>query len=261
MNAMGNSGTILWLTGWSMPDAVFDRLRRLLPDFRHISVDYSHAESPEKMLFLTETAAKNVLSSEISSSKRTDRSPLLIGGWSLGGLLALRLAANGYADGLVLIAATARFTRPKEEMARGWADAYVRQMMTGITKDRQATESKFQQLVFTDAEWESGLGTGFPPIGSWTTPALIAGLQILRNEELLSRLPAIDCPVLLVHGTEDKICPYGAALELAAQLPQAKLLTIPYCGHVPFLGRESHIAEELRRWWHEQQDTCNPESI
>ena len=51
-------GTILWLTGWSMPDTVFDRLRELLPDFHHVSVDYSDADSPEKMLLLTETAAE-----------------------------------------------------------------------------------------------------------------------------------------------------------------------------------------------------------
>jgi pimeloyl-[acyl-carrier protein] methyl ester esterase len=247
------SGTILWLTGWSMPDTVFDQLRELLPDFHHVPVDYSAADSPEKMLLLTETAARNFQSSNESTCKtKAYRGPLLIGGWSLGGLLALRLAINGLADGLVLFAATARFTRSKEETDRGWADAYVRQMLTGLIKDRQAVETKFRQLVFTEAEWENDLDKSLPPIGSWTTPALITGLQILRSEECLSQLPVIDCPVLLVHGTEDKICPYGAASELMAQLPQAELLTIPVCGHAPFLGREAYIAEELRRWWHEQ---------
>ncbi|NOU74875.1 alpha/beta fold hydrolase [Paenibacillus sp. LMG 31458] len=248
------SGTILWLTGWSMPNTVFDRLRELLPDFHHVSVDYSDADSPEKMLLLTETAVKNMISSDVSTGKtRAFRGPLLIGGWSLGGLLALRLAVKGLADGLVLFAATARFTRSKEELDRGWADAYVRQMIKGLMKDRQGVEMKFRQNMFTEIEWEAGLGERFPHIGSWTTPALIAGLQILRSEEVLSGLPEIKCPVLLVHGTEDKICPYNAAAELAAQLPQAELFSIPGSGHVPFLGREDEIAEELRRWWDEQQ--------
>ncbi|AJS61471.1 alpha/beta hydrolase [Paenibacillus sp. IHBB 10380] len=245
------SGTILWLTGWSMPDTVFDRLRLLLPDFYHISVDYSDADSPEKMVLLTETAARNFLSSGGTTCK-TNRGPLLIGGWSLGGLLALRLAIQDFADGLVLLAATARFTRSKQELDLGWADTYVRRMIRGLTKDRQAVETEFRQLVLTEEEWKTDLGEILPPIGSWTTPALITGLQILRNEEYLSQLSMIDCPVLLVHGTDDKICPYGAASELTAQLPQAELLTIPASGHVPFLGREAHIADELRRWWHEQ---------
>lgn len=246
------SGTILWLPGWSMPNTVFDRLQELLPEFRHVSIDYRDADSPEKMLLLTEIAAEN--SKDVTSCNTSNfRGPLLIGGWSLGGLLALRLAFKGFADGLVLFAATARFTRSKEERDRGWADAYVRQMITGLMKDRQDVETKFRQSMFTEAEWEAGLGNNLPLIGSWTTPALIAGLQILRSEEILSRLPEIDCPVLLVHGTEDKICPYNAAAELAAQLPQAELRTIPFSGHVPFLGREDEVAEDLRRWWDEQK--------
>ncbi|MNR37546.1 Alpha/beta hydrolase family protein [compost metagenome] len=61
----------------------------------------------------------------------------------------------------------------------------------------------------------------------------------------------IDCPILVVHGTGDKICPYIAALELVAGLPQAELFTIPDSGHVPFLGREADTVDKLRRWWHE----------
>jgi len=237
------SGTILWLCGWSMPDTIFDRTRELLPDFHHISVDYSDVDSPEKMLFLTEIAVENLIY----------HGPLLIGGWSLGGLLALRLAIKGFADGLVLFGTTARFTRSKDDSDLGWADVYVRKMIKGLAQNRQSVESNFRQLIFTEAECETDLGERLPPIGSWTTPALIAGLQILRSEECLSQLKSITCPVLLVHGTEDRICPYGAASELMAQLPTAKLFTIPACGHAPFLGREEQIADELRRWWHERQ--------
>lgn len=247
------SGTILWLSGWSMPDSVFDRLRVLLPDFHHTSVDYSDADSPEKILLLTETAAKKFLSLDATTCNATSyNGPLLIAGWSLGGLLALRLAVKGLVDGLVLFSATAQFTRSKAETDRGWADVYVRQMITGLVKDRKVVETNFRQLLFTEQEWESGLGESLPPIGSWTTPALITGLEILRSEECLSQLPEIRCPVLLIHGIEDKICPYSAALEMIDQMPQAELLTIPGCGHAPFLGREALITEKLRRWWHER---------
>ncbi|WP_458125306.1 alpha/beta fold hydrolase [Paenibacillus sp. Z3-2] len=246
------SGTILWLTGWSMPDVVFDRLRLLLPDFRHISVDYSAVNSPEEMLCLTETAVRNMLFIEGSACReRMFHRPLLISGWSLGGLLALRLAAKGYVDGLVLFGATARFTRSEEEFDRGLADAYVRQMIKGILKDRYAVETKFRKIMFTEQEWETGLAERLPQMGSWTTRALLAGLQILRSEECLSQLSNIDCPVLLIHGNEDVICPYGAGLELMTQLPQAKLVTLTACGHAPFLGKEVHIADEWRRWWHD----------
>lgn len=237
------SGTILWLCGWSMPDTVFDRIREFLPDFHHVSVDYSDADSPKKMLLLTEIAVDKTMA---------DHGPLLIGGWSLGGLLALRLAAKGFADGLVLFGATARFTRSKGESDLGFADIYVRKMITGIKQDRQGVESRFRELMFSDAEREVILDESLSTIGSWTTPALIAGLQILRSEDCLSQLKSITCPVFIVHGSDDRICPYGAAVELMTQLPKAKLFTMPACGHASFLGREDQIANELRRWWHEQ---------
>ncbi|WP_419874682.1 alpha/beta hydrolase [Candidatus Pristimantibacillus sp. PTI5] len=258
----GAKGTILWLPGWSMPDRVFDRLREQLPEFHHISADYRDADSPERMLLLSETAAESNRSADDSICDSNGfHGPLLIAGWSLGGLLALKLAAKGCADGLVLFAATARFTRSKDEADRGWPDAYVRQMIKGLMNDRQVVETKFRRNMFTEAEWDSDLGDSLPHNGSWTTPALMAGLQLLRNEDCLPELPEIKCPVLLVHGTADMICPYGVASELAASLPRAELVAVPGSGHVPFLGREADIADKLRRWWDEHQNSCYSASI
>lgn len=246
------STTILWLTGWSMSDKVFDPMRELLPDFHHISVDYSEAGSPEEMLLQTETAAQNILSlNGLAPHTKDDRGRLLICGWSLGGLLALRLAAKGYGDGTVVFATNARFTRSKEEMDLGWSVAAIRQMIIELKKNQQDVETRFRHNLFTEAEIEAGLGSRLPFIRSWTNAGLISGLQILRNEEVLSELPTIDCPILVVHGTADKICPYSAALELVAGLPQAELLTIPDSGHVPFLDREADMIDKMRRWWHE----------
>ncbi|GFZ81912.1 pimeloyl-[acyl-carrier protein] methyl ester esterase [Paenibacillus marchantiophytorum] len=245
-------GTIVWLGGWSMPVTIFDRLRELLPEYQHVSVDFNDIDSPEKMLLLTETTAHRWKAAVGATDG--DRGSLLVGGWSLGGLLALRLAVEGDVDGLLLFAATARFTRSYEERGKGWPDAYLKQMMKQLLRDPQSVESSFRQMLFTEAEQKAGLDRNFPPIGSWTTPALIAGLQILRSEEVLSRMSEITCPVLLVHGLEDKICPYNAAAELAAQWPQVELLSLPGCGHAPFWGREVMISEELRRWWDEHKN-------
>ncbi|MFC5471070.1 alpha/beta hydrolase [Cohnella suwonensis] len=238
------SGTMMWLTGWSMPASTFDRLRDQLPDFRHVSVNYSRVESADEMLEMTESAA-----TALSSSRD---GPLFIMGWSLGGVLALRLAALKLADGLALFSTTAKFTRPVDEADRGWADAYVRRMIHGIRKERHAVEEKFRRLAFGETEWRVGYGDEFPIAGSWSDSALIAGLEVLRGVECLTRLRGIECPVLLVHGKEDRICPYAAAVELFTGLPRAKLLTLPGSGHAPFLGREADLAESLRSWWHDR---------
>lgn len=42
-------------------------------------------------------------------------------------------------------------------------------------------------------------------IGHWTTSGLIAGLEVLRGVECLSRLPKITCPVLLLAITSGEV--------------------------------------------------------
>ena len=231
-----------------MPSEVFEQLCKSLPDYQHVHVNIGEAETSEEMLSITEEVAAKWQASEVYR-------PLYIGGWSLGGLLALRLAAQGKAKGLFLFAATAQFVRYKGESHLGQPDAYIRQMINAAAQDALAVESKFRQMLWTETERETGIGEGLPPIGSWTVPALTAGLQILRKVEVSAVRSEITCPVLLFHGREDRICPYEGAEELAAGLSHAKLHAIPDCGHVPFIGREEEIAAEMRRWLGQQHGT------
>ncbi|MEC0269228.1 alpha/beta fold hydrolase [Paenibacillus anseongense] len=238
--------TIVWLPGWSMPPEVFDQLCKTLPEYQHVYLDFSEAETPEALLTNTEQMVRKW---KISALHR----PLFIGGWSLGGLLALHLAARGLADGLILFAATARFIRSKDEAHFGQPDAYVRQMMKATMQDALAVETNFRQILWTETERELGISDKLPRMGTWTAPSLLAGLQILRKVEVSAVLSEIVCPVLLFHGREDRICPYKGAEELAAGLSRVHLYAIPDCGHAPFVGREEEIAAEMRRWRDEQQ--------
>lgn len=233
---------MVWLPGWSMTPAVYDSLRKKLPHYRHVLVDYSDADTPAEIL---QRAAAAV--------KETGRSRLILVGWSLGALLALQLADQGMADSLVLFAATACFVRSKEEKDFGQPDAAVRHMMRALDQDTLAVETAFRTRMLTDAERKEGMETRLSPAGSWTLEALLAGLQLLRSEDMRQALPSIRCPVLLIHGMEDGICPYSGAEELAELLPQAVLYAIPDCGHAPFLGKEDKIANKVRRWLNEQQ--------
>lgn len=248
---------ILWLTGWSMPETVFAELQSYLPEFVHVPVRLNCAETPEQMMAQAEAAAiawftrtDDALPS-LASSRRSGK--LLIAGWSLGGLLALRLAARGLADGLVLFGATARFVRSREESDLGWPDAVLRHMAAAIAKDRQAVEARFRQRLLSEEEKITGFGPQLPPAGSWSSAALLAGIRLLRTENHVSALPEIACPTLLVHGKEDEVCPYVAAEELYKRLPQAEILPVDGGGHIPFLGREAAIAEAIRRWRHGAQ--------
>ena len=49
----------------------------------------------------------------------------------------------------------------------------------------------------------------------------------------LNQLEQVSCPVLLVHGENDRLIPVQASREAARRFKQARLVTFPRCGHWP----------------------------
>jgi pimeloyl-ACP methyl ester carboxylesterase len=54
-----------------------------------------------------------------------------------------------------------------------------------------------------------------------------------RPTELASQIKNITLPTLVITGDDDKIVPKERSIRLANDLPNAKLVVIPNCGHVP----------------------------
>lgn len=52
-------------------------------------------------------------------------------------------------------------------------------------------------------------------------------------EEISGRYKNIPFPVLLISGEEYKIVPLDIGRKLAASIPNAKLVMVPNCGHIP----------------------------
>ena len=73
-------------------------------------------------------------------------------------------------------------------------------------------------------------------------------------EPLWDRLPAVGCPVLVVHGAAD--VPYAqAAAELGARLPRSTVAAIAASGHAPHRERPEALRDVIARWllatpWH-----------
>ena len=61
------------------------------------------------------------------------------------------------------------------------------------------------------------------------------GLAFLADYSMLERAAQIPCPVRLLHGGRDRVCPLAAAELLARALPPAELTVWPEAGHAPFL--------------------------
>jgi pimeloyl-ACP methyl ester carboxylesterase len=79
--------------------------------------------------------------------------------------------------------------------------------------------------------------------------ALIRQLTAIMNRpDSRPGLAAIDCPVLVVTGTEDDVALPEHSEEIAQSIPRAKLLVIPGCGHLSTLEEPATVTEALVCW-------------
>ena len=62
---------------------------------------------------------------------------------------------------------------------------------------------------------------------------------------LEERLDEVSMPVLVITGEDDRIVPTGNSQRLASELPEAQLVVIPDCGHVPHEERPEEFLEAV----------------
>jgi pimeloyl-ACP methyl ester carboxylesterase len=68
-------------------------------------------------------------------------------------------------------------------------------------------------------------------------------------------LPKISCPVLLITGRQDMICPVALHQEMAGLIPRAKLEIIENCGHLSTLEQPEVVNRHIRQWWSQTVDS------
>lgn len=78
---------------------------------------------------------------------------------------------------------------------------------------------------------------------------MIAG----RSTDLAAELDGVKMPVLVITGDDDRIVPAEQSIRLARELPNARLVVIPSCGHLPqeecpepFLGAVAEFLKTLQ---------------
>lgn len=66
-----------------------------------------------------------------------------------------------------------------------------------------------------------------------------------QRDNVLTRLPEISTPVLLIWGEDDQITPSAVANEFNSYLPNSKLIMLPECGHAPMMEKPDEFNEIL----------------
>lgn len=176
-------------------------------------------------------------------------------GWSLGGLIALAIAARAPAavSRLVLIGTTPRFVQTTD-----WSCAMPQvvfdEFSAGLDRDVEATLTRFLGLHLGQGSADRALlrelrrlldACGLPE-----PTALRGGLRVLEQSDLRLALPSIDVPALVLHGRDDRLVPATAAAYLVEKLPQARAVYITGAGHAPFLSQDTQAVDAIKEFLH-----------
>lgn len=171
-------------------------------------------------------------------------------GWSLGGMVAARLAAAGHPSvrRLVLVASTPRFVR-----GAGWEHglepALVAEFAEELGRDYRGLVRRFLSLQARGDERQGELlrtlrGTVFAR-GEPDPRALRAGLGILVHADLRAEAGRIKVPTQVLAGQYDRLTPAAAGAWWAGQIPGACFTEVPGAGHAPFLSHPEVVAGRL----------------
>ncbi len=78
-----------------------------------------------------------------------------------------------------------------------------------------------------------------------TRAAALAAIRGQRYEDIQQRYGTIDKPVLLLWGREDRVTPLSVGERLSKDLPDAKLVVYPACGHFPMIEAAKPSTRDL----------------
>jgi pimeloyl-[acyl-carrier protein] methyl ester esterase len=282
----GQGPTLVLLHGWGLNVRVWDTLANTLSDrFTIVAVDLpGHGRSTWSDEARTLSGlARCVQQALVSSTSINTTQGVTLLGWSLGGQVALEMAAQqtgrahadldaatslaaqaahrdrGHAsdrinsanlsiEKLVLVATTPKFGAA-DDWPAGMPAATLNGFAQQLERDYRRTVSDFLELqVRGSANSDAVLATMRAALfehGEASREALTLGLRILELTDLRPKLPEVQQPALVIAGQYDRVTSSRAGQALAASLPHAQFLEIRRAGHAPFLSHTDAFLDAL----------------
>ena len=180
--------------------------------------------------------------------------PVIVSGNSLGGVVALRAAerADLPLAGIVPVA-PAGLDMPR------WFDIIERDpvvrtvLALPVPVPRQALTlavgETFKRLAFArpaaaDGRVIRAMAAHHPDKAS-VRRLVATGRRLLPELAGCFDLDAVECPVLLIWGTRDRMVSHSGAKTLSAGVPHTEVVLLEGCGHCPQLEETDRVAELL----------------
>jgi len=241
----GSGPDLVLLHGWGLHGGIFGGLAAgLTATHRVTRLDLpGHGHSPFDPPFEDLDALASLVAATLPEA-------CTLVGWSLGGLVALRLAASRAPQvrRLALVATTPRFVAAPD-WPHGLASEVVEQFALELARDHRAVLDRFLALQARGDERQRTLIRDLRLLvhqrEAPQPAALAAGLDILRETDLRGEACHVRVPTLVICGAYDRLTPPEAGRFLAEHVPSARHVLMPGASHAPFLSHPEGFLQAL----------------
>lgn len=175
--------------------------------------------------------SQEIYAQAVAEKLQSERSPVTLIGWSIGGMVALEVAAMvpTMVNGLVLLSTTAKFCSGKDRPF-GPSTEDVARMRDDLSP--KTLRRFFINCYFPLKPQSSEIETRVQEAMDATNEQLQLGLTYLIQADLRPLLPHLSVPVLTFHGEQDAVIPVQAIGELARTVRTTPSTILACNGHM-----------------------------
>lgn len=165
--------------------------------------------------------------------------PFSLVGWSMGGLYATRMAIEepDRVRHLMNISSSPRFI--SDDQWPGVAPQVFVNFYNNLTEDTSRTLRDFLSLQMNKSKVD------WKPNTLPSAQALAAGLAVLDEWDLRSKLSQITIPACYLFGRLDPITPVKTMVAMEEAFPNFKYILFQRSAHMPFLSEQQPFISEL----------------
>ncbi len=234
---------LVLLHGWGLNAEVWNCVTaRLSPHFRLHLVDLPGYGRSQGVTALTLDHMVTLLEPRLPENA-------IIAGWSLGGLVATRLArsASVTVRGLITVASSPCFSAQQ-----GWPGikpSVLQGFQQQLSSHFEKTIDRFMalQTLGTDTARHDArllrqavLSQPLPEV-----TVLNAGLGILQSADLRHELSSVNLPFLRIYGALDGLVPRDIAGQVDTLAGGGFSVVMPKAGHAPFISHPAEFCEQV----------------
>ncbi|MDK1288976.1 pimeloyl-ACP methyl ester esterase BioH [Pseudoalteromonas umbrosa] len=238
---------IVLLHGWGMNRGIWQLIEAQLSDALNMPVTALNlpgfgGEPMEMAHYNLEALAESV-------AAKVQPNSILVG-WSLGGLVATKLAAS-YPEKvahLILVASNIQFC--ENDMWPGIKAQVLEQFKAQLAKDSRKTIERFLAIQAMGSEHAKAdikqIKTLLLQAPEPQDIALSAGLDILQNTNLAAEFTQLKCPVNGIFGRLDALVPKDVAEALTQLNSNFSFEILPKASHAPFISHRDEFITYLK---------------